>query len=686
MKEKVLNFLDRNWIILYNAISILIIELTAVYITSGSFYISKPHLLFSLILFISVCLYIIKIQFVRYITSICVMVILSLIDIVFIVIYELTGQVFEFTMFQLRNDAMGIVESIPINTLYFFTSGILISAFIIYGKRYLNISKLKVIQSNRGLLVKVGSLFISVFFILLSINSLTVNTDYYEKLMYSSSDNSYSKSGVLPNFITELYKGQKNDDNYICDYDELTSYLYKDKEIKKSNHKENFDKNYNVVSILCESFEWMSFICDLDKYPNGLQLIDPKGENKTQEELARELFPNLYRVLDESTVMTNFHSKEKTDVSENYSYLGVYPSNSSTNYDFYNNTISLSLINTLKSLDSNISCNIFHNGTNTFYNRNIYEHTIGFDNYYGYDELQECDEFTDWYKEGERNLDSQMVDCFKDEMFSTDKRFFTYIISITSHGQYTYRKSLSNYYEKLFEYGIYVDPNKSFSDTENAYYSYIGTIMELDYMIGRVYEELESRNLLNNTIISLFGDHNCYYQGLSNYVKDIPDNYKEEGKDYTFLYNVPWIIRIPNSEPQVVDKFTCTSDIVPTLYDLLGIDIYGNFMYGNSVFNEEESVLYSRSYNFFMTRDIIYTSLNNVKYQTSSVNIYDITNETKDLVEKIKNIDLVFYNDYFSKNITSNLNDILKESNLYNINTYGDYYQYKIKKLNQVII
>lgn len=684
MKEKLLNFLDRNWIIIYNAITIILIELMAVLVTSSKFYISSPRILITLVLLISICLYIIKSQFVRYITSVCLMTLFAIVDIIFIVIYELTGQTFEFQMFSLRNDAFGIIESIPINTLYFFVIGIVISAFVIFGKRYLDNSKCKIIEHKRGILIKVCSILVSIVFLYLSVTSLSVTKDFYEELIYSTSDNSYSKSGVTSNFLTEMYKGLTKSDDYECDFDTLTSYLYDDSQIKKSNHKENFEKEYNVVTVLCESLEWMSFICDLEKYPNGLVLTDPTGNNRTQEELARDLFPNLYKVLDESTIMTNFHSKEKTDISENYSNLGVYPTNSYTNYDFYENTISLSLANTLKTLDTDIACNIFHNGTNSFYNRNIYEHTIGFDNYYAYDELQECEEFTDWYKEGQRNLDSQMVDCFKDEMFPTNKRFYTYIISITSHGQYTYRESLSNYYDKLNAYGIYVDPEKPFSDTQNAYYSYVGACMELDNMIGKIYDELQQRGLLENTVISLFGDHNCYYQGLSNYVKDIPDNYKEDGIDYTFLYNVPWIVRIPNSKAQVIDKFTCTSDILPTIYDILGIDVFGNFMYGNSAFNEEESILYSRAYNFFVGRDIIYTSLNNIKYQGQLVNIYDITNKTQKLVEKIKNIDLVFYNDYFSKELTDNLNNILSKASVNGISTYNDYYKYKIRSLNKV--
>lgn len=55
----------------------------------------------------------------------------------------------------------------------------------------------------------------------------------------------------------------------------------------------------------------MSFVASEEAFPNGLKFKDPSMKGKTQEELSRELFPNLYRLMEESTVFSNFHSKEK---------------------------------------------------------------------------------------------------------------------------------------------------------------------------------------------------------------------------------------------------------------------------------------------------------------------------------------------------------------------------------------
>lgn len=672
MKNILKEFLEQNWILLYTAISVIVFELTSISVTSGAFYIQKPWILICQLLFIISILYALKTQLARFIVSIVILSIYAFVDLVFIIVYEMTGQVFDYTMLDLKNDAFGIIESLPINVIFFFVVSLTISSFVIFGGRYLRLCKRSDYGLNRNKVIKIGSIFMSIAILILSLSVQATYSDFYDELLYANTDNSYKKMGITSNFLSEMYESCTKENDKQIDVRELTNFLYDENQIKKSNFKSNYDKNYNVVTILCESFEWMSFIANEEVFPNGLKLQDPKGLGRTQLELSRELFPNIFRLIDDSTVFSNFHSKEKTDISENYSYLGVYPTGSIINYDFDDNEIPNSMANTLKVFDSDIECSFFHNGTNGFYNRQKYERTVGFDNYYAYDELLEKDGFTDCMSEGERNLDSEMITCFSDEMFPTNKRFYSYIVTITGHGQYSYRKSFEQYYDKLSKYGVYIDKTKDYTNLDNAFITYVASSLEVDKMIGNIYEELQKKNLLDKTIITLFGDHNCYYQGLSNYVKDIPEIMKTDDINYPFLYNVPCIMRVPNLKARVIDKFSCTADIVPSIYDVLGIDTFGNLLFGNSIYSHEESVLYSRAYNFFMTDKAIYTSLNKFKY-FNDVDTYDLTNKTSRLVNKIKIIDQIFYNDYFAKE---------NEDTGINAKTYADYYRYMISWLN----
>jgi phosphoglycerol transferase MdoB-like AlkP superfamily enzyme len=185
-------------------------------------------------------------------------------------------------------------------------------------------------------------------------------------------------------------------------------------------------------------------------------------------------------------------------------------------------------------------------------------------------------------------------------------------------------------------------------------------------MLGRIVEELENRRdeagkpLSDNTTIVLFADHNAYYQEMSNYVKEIK-NYKTENK-FTDLYNVPFMIRdkdlfaAVSGEDKVIEKFTCTADIVPTLLDLLGIRYYTNLYYGHSVFSDTESVLYSRAYDYFIGDGILRRSVKDDMYlydgltetgKSVAETLADFEKEGVELVQRIKYCDYIFKQDHF---------------------------------------
>ena len=252
----------------------------------------------------------------------------------------------------------------------------------------------------------------------------------------------------------------------------------------------------------------------------------------------------------------------------------------------------------------------------------------------------------DYMNGGERNLDSEMINTCKDYMFSEDERFFTYITTITMHGIYYERDNLKKHMDKLKE--VYKPKNKN-DEMEAVLMNYVTTVMEFDDALGIMMEDLEDKGLLDNTTILMFGDHNSYYQQLSNYVKDI-ENYNTENY-YTDLYKVPLMIYDKDLKHQIIDKFTCTSDIAPTLLDLAGINYYSNMYYGHSVFDEKESVMYSRAYGIFVGEGIVGRSMNSILYKAPTVDkeyVKYFNDEAKNVVEKIRYCDQIFYLDYFA--------------------------------------
>ena len=684
----------------------LLIELVAVFVTSDKFYIRMPWIFLLVQLFIVLILLCIPSNKARHITSSLLLIFFMIVDLVFIVIFEMTETIFDYGMFNLRNDGMAILESVPINFTFFAISMLAIALYIVFGGRYIRHAETPVsikwyaIPSLVAVVVGLG--------VTLYVNNKDFEADVEAKL-YRSSEASYCEYGIVGNFLNEFVKGSFFSNVKLGDEQELEDFIYSADDIYSTNFETT--EEYNVVTILVESLEWHGFVQDFELFVNGHNInysnyTDEDGQPYTSaEQILRELYPNLYNFYDSSIVMTNFYSREKTDISENISFLGAYPTNVYVNYDFPNNTMSTTMASTLKALDEDITCNSFHNGSYTYYNRNKELLSAGFDSYTATEQMKKMG-MTDYSAKGERNLDADMIEVCADKMFPTDQRFYTYITTITMHGQYTYRNNLAErgYYDKLNSFGITEQKGSSFEAfNHNNFYYYSACVMEFDRALGAIMQELEERNLADNTVICLFGDHNTYYSSLSNYVKGIDDT---NDANYTNLFRVPCMIKYPDMD-RVVDylnssmsdqvasgryvisktsvgtqilvrKFMCTADIVPTLFDLCGINVYGNLYFGHSAFSKTVSVLYSRAYDMFITDSMYFVSLNNIKYirkdnpalnndpalkyadlsnYDSEDHINDVEVESKILLKKLSVCNRIFYNDYFARN---NINDSSK--------------------------
>lgn len=639
MKLHMKKWIKNNKLIVLFVIFSLIMEMVSVYAVEGELLFSNPTLFFGLWGFVVCLLLMMKSNKVRMAVCVTVLILQAVLDLVFVVVYDMTGQYFDFGMLYLRNDAWGILESIPMNFIAFYSALFFCSIFIIIANRITR-------RQNTVEVEKISRIVYGVMAVMCVTATIYTtwlynadSQDKYNKMINNNDSSAYSSMGILGNLVNEISKGLVyNETEHLSD-EEIEGFIY-DKISEKSPFF-SVSKDNNVITILVESFEWFSFIRS-DEYPNGLDL--------TSEQLEY-LMPNLYKFYNESVVMTNFHSKEKTDISETLSILGSYPTDAYIDYDFEKNAMPQTAPNIVNYLaGGNVKMNSFHNGYKSFYNR-VYTHaSFGFENltdcYDMVDIAGDSKSMTNYMDDGERNLDSEMINTCKDMMFPKDDRFYTYITTITMHGIYYERENLKDNMEKLLE--VYTP--KGEDENEKILMNYITTVMDFDKALGIMMDDLEKKGILDNTTILLFGDHNAYYQQLSNYVKGIEDY--DTDKYYTDLYKVPFMIYDRNIKHQVIDKFTCTADIVPSLFDILGINTYENMYYGNSVFTDRESVLYSRAYGFFVGDGIVCRNFNNMLYYSETVDkeyFEEFKKGAFTLVQKIKFCDQIFYNDYFAE-------------------------------------
>ena len=628
-------FLKNNISYLIYFIFSIIIELSTVFVISDKLFISSPFIGLTLLGVIFSIYNFMKSRKAKNITLSILLLLQFILCLVFVVVYDNTGTMFDFNMLRLISSNNNFVVTITINYLFIAYEALLYILFVLLITSCNKYSD-KYYRCNFSVLTSCLCLVtFLVGHISIVICTNKISEEKFMNSLYEDTNDKYALFGSSSNAINELYKMAFFNNYNKLSNEEITEYIYE--EVSSPSSMFGISSNNNLVTILVESFEWFAFVSDTEVYPEGANL---------SEEKLDALFPNLRKFYNMSVVMNNHYSENKTDMSEDEALLGVYPNSDYINYSFESNTMPSSIANVFKMNDENIENNLFHNNDITFYNRGEFTPHLGYDNLYSIDEMVK-NGATNYMKDASleglvMNLDSEMFESMKDNMFPTNKRFNTHITTVTMHGDYVYRKNIEPYYEKMNSLDIVI---------KNSHLkNYMAYVMDFDKAIGIVLDDLESKNLLENTTIVIFSDHNCYMNHLTNQVKDI---YSYNNDTYNELFRVPLMIYDPNIEHQVINKFTTTYDITVTILDMFGFNYYTNMYYGNSIFSNEESVLYSKALDVFITDKLFFSNINNILYKakgTSDKYIKEVEEKCKKLLKKIYYTNHIFDYDYFSDN------------------------------------
>ncbi|MDO9630044.1 MAG: sulfatase-like hydrolase/transferase [Acholeplasmataceae bacterium] len=304
----------------------------------------------------------------------------------------------------------------------------------------------------------------------------------------------------------------------------------------------------NVIMIMCETCEDYAF--------------------------TRAHTPNYYRLYDEGINFTNFYSAAKS----NYTYDAEFKSLTSMMYfqadnfmySFGNNTYTNALPHVLG--EFGYTANSFHNYYQNFFNRNIIHPNMGFERYYAFEDLG-IEENGNW------PLDSIMFEKFKDVIAPVQEDpFFSFVMTVTPHGPHNkYRDELQVYYNILAN-----DPKYATAPIELL--TITAAQMNFDEGLGTLLDDLEAKNLLDDTLIILFSDHKNYssfpitYEYSNPLTRDNPYD----------MEKVPFIIYSQKLGASENHTLTSHYDITPTVMDLLGISYYQDFYYGQSIFLDEK--------------------------------------------------------------------------------------------------
>lgn len=135
--------------------------------------------------------------------------------------------------------------------------------------------------------------------------------------------------------------------------------------------------------------------------------------------------------------------------------------------------------------------------------------------------------------------------------------------------------------------------NEKLAECEGVIYYQCG-VMGLDEAVGDVLKELKARGIEDKTTILLYSDHYSYMNNLSQNFKGLVEaDHIIETNTIPFIISSPGLKRegydiLEYGKEKVNSRFCSAYDIVPTIFDLLGVEFNQNLYIGHSLFSPAE--------------------------------------------------------------------------------------------------
>lgn len=330
--------------------------------------------------------------------------------------------------------------------------------------------------------------------------------------------------------------------------EEVINY-FKNKESSKENEYTDIFKGKNLLLIHGESLQTM-FIDDIFE---GI-----------------ELMPNVKKMAEEGMFFSNFYSEESVGTSSDTEFTlqnSLLPIGTGTVFVNFAS-------NQYKSMPSILNEEGYftfsmHGNICEFWKRNeMYDH-MGYQHFY-------CDKDYDQSEKiglglSDKSFFKQSVEKLKE----VNQPFYGTMIMLSNHTPFYTNELIEDY------------PVGRLSGTKMG--NYLKMVHYADQAIGELLQELDDANLLENTVVVLYGDHDSKlkereYQRYFNTDKNF-DFY-----EYEEFTKVPLIIWTKDKTLQgKIDKVMGMIDVFPTLANMFGFD--SHYTLGHDIFSTNENIV-----------------------------------------------------------------------------------------------
>jgi lipoteichoic acid synthase len=335
------------------------------------------------------------------------------------------------------------------------------------------------------------------------------------------------------------------------------------KKLKDGNAKYfGIGKSKNVIIIQLESFQDF--------------LIDFKIEGK-------EITPTLNSLKKESFYFNDVYQQIGAGNTSDAEFLintSLYPAGNKPSSKVYENKIIPSLPRVL-SKNGYFSAT-FHADDVHYWNRiNLYP-SLGFDKYY------EKSFFKDEDLIGIGPSDEVLYSKTLKELsalIEEHNNVYAHVLSLTSHTPF----EIPNNKKRLYL------PSK-FDETKIG--NYLVSVNYADYALGEFIIGMKEEKIWDNSIVVIYGDHSGYHpQDEDVKDKQLIADILGHPYDLADRFNIPLFIHVPGEgNIAEVDYFGGQIDIMPTVANLLGIELNNQIHFGQDLFNYNKNLLGMRYY------------------------------------------------------------------------------------------
>ena len=483
---------------------------------------------------------------------------------------------------------------------------------------------------------KIRWYFILLGLILVSIGSALIyfnNDEIAYKLIYKINDNSQNIEhlGVMHSTMLDTIKSiTKFEEEIIIvempinEEEDILEYKYNTLDIDFSKGSNETINNYMINASGTKKNKYTGIF-------EGKNLIYIVAESFHSIGVSEELTPTLYSLINDGFKFENFYvpNNLSTIGGEFQAITGLYPDNSILNvWRSGENYYPYGLANKFKELGYKTYA--YHNNSYVFQDRNKYLASQGFDNfkacYNGLEKLINC---YSWPQS-----DIEMIDKTTNDYLNSEEPFLAYYMTVSGHFSYTFNDNFIAYKNQKYVNALGYSENVR---------GYIATQIELDKALELLIKRLEEQGVLDDTVIVMFADHYPYDLSI-NEINEVSNYERDSVVEVNHNNLIIWNNKL---KPVVVDKVSMSMDVLPTVYNLFGVEYDSRLLMGTDILSDSDGLAIMKNRSWVTNKGTYYSSANKfVAIEEVSDDYVSIMNQV--VSNKINISKMIIANNYYS--------------------------------------